>query len=207
MHINFSINGSHCIWKIESPDCLLGLATGITQDGYLITAAHAAKPHCGVLGWMEGKLATARARVVYKKSFGEPGAEFAILHIENHIDNPLRLEPLKSDQKQVYALASELGPNGRLIVLAGQILNQSKVGADEGISVISTNLPTQPGDSGGAVLSPNGNLIGLNTGFNMPWLSFKVFHTACAPSKELVMSIIERDRQESKKSMPISKPN
>src|SRR2546426_933001 len=51
-------------FKFVDPKTGVGLATGISQDGYLMTAAHVVtREHCYVAGWMDGKPAVSPDRV------------------------------------------------------------------------------------------------------------------------------------------------
>jgi Trypsin-like peptidase domain len=204
--MTFFIHDRNSLFQIEKSRLVLGLATGITHDGYLMTAAHTAKRHCVVLGFMDGSLKPAKARVVYKKSLPSFGEEFAILHVENRIDRPLRLGDLHSEQNQVRAFACDRGVRGRMIVLSGQIVKRSKGGADRGISKVWTDLPAWHGDSGGALMTPDGDLVGVITGAFRPWFSHKTLGVACVPGKELIQSIIVADRLNSKKTPRIVSP-
>lgn len=56
------------------------------------------------------------------------------------------------------------------------------------------DLPLRHGDSGGALLTAAGEVIGVTSSYKMPWITMKLAQIACLPSPDRVRAIIDRDR-------------
>ena len=195
---DFSNHGDKGDFKFISP-MTSGLATGISNDGYLLTAAHVVKEHCYVIGWMDGKLAISPARVIYKKFGSEFGAELAILHVGKHLDCPIKLGTLDPAGNDIYAFACDRQPvEVKIIAVAGKIIRRPEPKPNEDMSIMATDLPLWFGDSGGAVMSKDGKLVGVFTAVSRSLTTFKVSRLACVPDMDRVLAIIEADRLKAK---------
>jgi len=195
---NFTNHGDKGDFKFTGP-MASGLAAGISDDGYLLTAAHVAKEHCYVMGWMDGKLAISPARVIYKKFGRQSGAELAILHVGKHLDCPIKLGTLDPDGNDIYAFACDRQPaEVKIIAVAGKIIRRPEPKPNEDLSIMATDLPLWLGDSGGAVMSKDGKLVGIFTAVSRSFTTFKVSRLACVPDMDRVLAIIEADRLKAK---------
>ena len=179
-----------------------GLATGISEDGYLITAAHVVtRPYCYVVGRMDGKPTVSPGRVVYtyKKRGKEFDEELAIVHVDNHLDQNIQIGTLDPLEAEVYGCALDReaarGRGVKFIIVAGKVVPSRKPTPGQDIPIIETKLPLWKGDSGGGVLSKEGKLVGVFVGVNIPLTTFKPARIAYIPDMEQVLSIIAKDRQ------------
>ena len=203
---DFSNHGDKGDFKFISP-MTSGLATGTSNDGYLLTAAHVVKEHCYVMGWMDGKLAISPARVIYKKFGSEFGAELAILHVGKHLDCPIKLGTLDPAGNDIYAFACDRQPaEVKIIAVAGKIIRRPEPKPNEDMSIMATDLPLWLGDSGGAVMSKDGKLVGVFTAVSRSFTTFKVSRLASVPDIDRVQSIIEADRLKAKEPNQAPEP-
>lgn len=203
---NFTNHGDKGDFKFTGP-MASGLAAGISDDGYLLTAAHVAKEHCYVMGWMDGKLAISPARVIYKKFGRRSGAELAILHVGKHLDCPIKLGTLDPVGNDIYAFACDRQPaEVKIIAVAGKIIRRPEPKPSEDLSIMATDLPLWFGDSGGAVMSQDGRLVGIFTAVSRSLTTFKVSRLACVPDMDRVLAIIEADRLKAKEPNPAPGP-
>ena len=149
-------------FKFVDPKTGVGLATGISEDGYLITAAHVTtRQHCYVVGWMEGKPAVFPARVVYKQLGREFGEDLAILRVDKRLDCPIQLGTLDSAGSEIYAFALDRQAGVKFTAVAGKVVLRPKPNPGKDISIMETDLPLWKGDSGSAVMSKDGKLVGV----------------------------------------------
>lgn len=204
--LEFSSHGEKVDIKSMSPDMGLGLATGISDDGYLLTAAHVAKEHCYVVGWMDGKPALSPARMVHRQFGPEFGEELAILHVDKHLDCPIPLGTLGPADTDVYTFACDRQGEQKIIVIAGKIIRRPEPQPGEDMSRLMMDVPLWKGDSGGAVLSKEGKLVGVFVGVTQSYPTFKVSRVACVPDLDRVRSIIEADRLRAKEPNPVPEP-
>jgi hypothetical protein len=203
---DFSNHGDKGDFKFTGP-MASGLAAGISGDGYLLTAAHVAKEHCYVIGWMDGKLAISPVRVIYKKFGSESGAELAILHVGKHLDCPIKLGALDPAGSDIYAFACDRQPaEVKIIAVAGKIIRRPEPKPNEDMSIMATDLPLWLGDSGGAVMSKDGKLVGVFTAVSRSFTTFKVSRLASVPDINRVQSIIEADRLKAKEPNQAPEP-
>ena len=202
----FSSHGDTYNLKSQSPGLTLGLATGISDDGYLLTAAHVAREHCYVVGWMDGKPALSPARVVYRQFGPEFGEELAILHVDKHLDSPIPMGTLGLADCDIYTFACNWQPDAKLIIVAGKMIQRPEPKPGLAVSTMAMDAPLWKGDSGGAVISKEGRLVGVFVGVSRSLTTFKVSRIACVPDLERVRSIIEADRLKAKEPDPAPVP-
>jgi hypothetical protein len=189
----FTSAGGHFSISPHSGDWSSGLASAISSDGYLLTAAHVVKRFNWIVGWMDGKLEMKAATVVAKRAYGPIGAEFAVLRVAASIGTPLTILRRPGVSGEIYILAPDRVGGAQIQCLAGAAIGYSEpIGGSECI-ILYTNLPTWNGDSGGPVLSSTGELIGVNVGWKKSGLS-KDVRTVCCPNPTMVESIISKDR-------------
>jgi S1-C subfamily serine protease len=202
----FSSHEGKCDYKFARPEMDSGLATGISDDGYLLTAVHVVKEHCFVVGWMDGKPAVSPARVVYKKFGGEFGEELAILHVDKRLDCPIALGALDSAESDVYAFACDRQAELKVVIIAGKIIQRPEPKPNEDAAMMAMDAPLWKGDSGGAVMSKDGKLVGVFVGVSRSFTTFRVSRMACVPDMDRVLAIIEADRLKAKEPNPVSEP-
>ncbi len=204
--LEFSSHGGKVDLKSISPGMTLGLATGISDDGYLLTAAHVVKEHCYVVGWMDGKPALSPARVVYQQFGPEFGEELAILHVDKHLDCPIRMGALDPAGSDVYTFACDRQGEQKIIVIAGKIIRRPEPMPGKDMSIMAMEAPLWKGDSGGAVMSKEGKLVGVFVGVIQSYPTFKVSRVTCVPDMDRVQSILEADRLRAKEPNPVPEP-
>ena len=190
----FSVEKGHFTFAPSSSDWSAALAAGISRDGYLLTAGHVVRKHNWAVGWMDGRLSMAPAGVVERRDFGAVGAEFAILRVKASIDSPLAFSAKEGFSADLYAMAAERGGSHGIDCLAGRALSYSKALGDSACFVVLADLPTWHGDSGGPVLSSDGDLVGVDVGWTFTSLFSKPVKTVCCPNPALVRSIMGKDR-------------
>jgi hypothetical protein len=196
--LEFSSHGDQVDIKSMSPGMGLGLATGISDDGYLLTAAHVVEEHCYVVGWMDGQPALSPARVVCKKFGREFGEELAILHVDKHLDCPIPLGTLGPADSDIYTFACNWQPDAKLVIVAGKIIQRPEPKPGKDASRMAMEAPLWKGDSGGGVLSGAGKLVGVFVGVSRSLTTLKVSRVACVPDMNRVLAIIEADRSKTK---------
>jgi len=193
-------------FDLVDPKGITGLATGISEDGYFLTAAHVTeREYCYVVGWMDGKPAPFPARVVYRKLDKGFGADWAMLHVNKHLDAHLQLGTLDLAEKEIYAFGLDWKSGGKSItmdrqsglkfsVIAGKVVGRPKPIPGNDISIMETDLPLWKGDSGSAVMSKDGKLLGVFVGVDLGWTMLKNSAIVCVPDNPRIASIIARDR-------------
>jgi len=192
---SFSANGNSFDLKFDCAAPNFGaLATAFTKDGYLLTAGHAAKAHMLVIGVMNGEVRAVSARVVYNKSFGTFGTDLAIIHVDQSIDFPLALGEFRPDQSEVFGLGADRESSFKIVVIGGKVRSSMRSKTSDQVVLLDTDLPSWHGDSGGGVVSRDGHLIGVITGFQTKWSALRNAKLVCAPSKDLIDSIVAKDR-------------
>ena len=138
----------------------------------------------------------------------EFGADWAILHVDKHLDAHLQLGMLDSAENEIYAfgldwksggkyITMDRQSGGKFIVVAGKVVRRPKPIPGKDISILVTDLPLWRGDSGGAVMSKDGKLVGVFVGVDIPLTTLKPSRApriACVPDMDRVLSIIAKDR-------------
>ena len=195
--ITFSSHGDKGNLTYTATD--LGLAVGISDDGYLLTAAHVAKEYCYVLGWMGGKQAVSPARVVYRQVGSKPGEEWAILHVNERLDHSIKFGTLDTAGSDIYAFACERERDLKVIAVGGKITHRPEPKHGEAVSVLATDLPLWKGDSGSGVISKDGKLVGVFIAVSKSLPSFEVSRLVSIPDFDRVQSVIEEDRLQAEK--------
>ena len=199
-------------FELVDPKGTTGLATGILEDGYLITAAHVTRrKHCYVVGWMDGQPAPFPARVVYKKLDKKLGADWAILHVDKHLDAHLQLGTLDLAENKIYAFGLDWKSGWKsttmdrksglkFSLIAGNVVGRPKPTPGNDISIMETDLPLWKGDSGSAVMSKDKKLVGVFVGVDLGWTMLKHSAIVCVPDMPAIASIIAKDRHETDKT-------
>jgi S1-C subfamily serine protease len=147
-----------------------GTGMVLTSTGEVLTNNHVIDGATSIKATDVGNGRTYTAKVVgYDETH-----DVAVLQLQNA--SGLQTVTLSSAAAQtgqkVVALGNALGKGGTPSVVSGRIngLNQSITASDEGsgnaeqlTGMIGHNAPIQPGDSGGALASTQGEVIGMNT--------------------------------------------
>ena len=148
----------------------LGCAAAVDSRGYYLTARHClvhtftylvCYDYYSTNGWV------GPARVVWRgdPKKGEP--DLAILHVERKLDRTFELVDavLQNEAALAVGLAWTNQPSRSLLgleLLAGKTVEDRKRSGPEADSDVATDVPVQPGDSGGPLLDAEGRLIGIN---------------------------------------------
>lgn len=166
----------------ENLEISFGLAAALTSDSYLLTAAHVIQEH-GVDSdrvWLVRNAAMepfSRARIVWS----DPKADLAIVKGDftmAHFDEARRL-PLAGEL--VFSHGKDAWPS------AGRV-RKVLFDSNRATYVVEHSGPLKRGDSGGAAVNADGELIGINTE-----ISFSGSTAVVAPRPNL-LRIIAADR-------------
>ena len=139
----------------------IGSAVAITEDGYLITAAHVIKhPNFMVLDWdlIDRKV---RARLGHARTvFTDEKADFALLKYERTVS---RCVEIRGEAPPLHALLFSGGLRNE--TGAGRLLASHEFRSNTGHKYrrLRSSIPVLPGDSGSAVIDTAGRLIRVTT--------------------------------------------
>jgi hypothetical protein len=192
---NFVSRGEEFSVSFQDPNLYAGLATAITPDGYLITAAHMVRPYMCVIGWSEGRESIAPVRVVHVEKDRHPGAEYAIIKADGVHLEPAPLGAVGAVQEKLYASAWEPKPSFRRIILDGEVTAREGAAVTGLGRVVATDIPFYRGDSGGGVFSADGHFVGIVVCFYVPWSTDVVSRLIFAPDRQMIIRHIDADRE------------
>ncbi len=154
----------------------MGCATAVDSRGYYLTAGHCVGPKFIYLiiydsysrnGW------ALRARVVWQGESKKGQPDLAILHVQRTLDHTFDWADgvPKDGTVMAVGLAWTNRPSRNLRgleLMGGRILDDRKLKGKEGDSNVATDVPLQPGDSGGPLLDSEAHLIGINVAGTPP---------------------------------------
>ena len=183
-----------------------GLATAFTSDGYLLTASHVLARSNWVIGWCNHRVSVLPARVVTRIKTPELGREFAVLHVDAVPDFPLELARPDPSDSRIYAIAFDWRNRFQPLPLVGQRRGKPSRRHGERFSLQSTDLPIWKGDSGGAALTADGQLVGIATAVKILPTEFRISRTICLPDPEYLMELVEADRRTAPRSATAPPP-
>lgn len=168
----FGENGTNRQQRIV-PQRAMGSGVIISDDGYIVTNNHV------VTGADQITVTTSNRKTYTAKVIGaDPAYDLAVLKIEDK-NLPFLLYGNSADTKiGQWVLAIGYPLNLDATVTAGIIsaksrtlgLNRDRVGGRQLAveSFLQTDAAVNPGNSGGALISPNGQLIGINSAIASP---------------------------------------
>ena len=147
-----------------------GTGMVLNSTGEVLTNNHVINGATSIKATDIGNGRTYKAKVVgYDKT-----GDVAVIQLQNA--SGLQTVTFSSSAAQVgdkvTALGNALGKGGTPSVATGKVtsLNQAITAADEGVAnpehltgMTQTNVPIQPGDSGGPLLNSAGEVVGMNT--------------------------------------------
>ena len=153
-----------------------GLGSGVIyrEDGYIITNDHVVRDTSGVeVAFADGS--TAPAEIVG----ADPNSEIAVLRVDR---NDLPAATFKTNEPPIVGqLAVAIGsPAGfeatvtsGIVSAVGREFPRELVGGDPAaaralVDLIQTDAAISPGNSGGALVDRNGNIIGINVAYLPP---------------------------------------
>ncbi|MEM1156858.1 MAG: serine protease [Verrucomicrobiota bacterium] len=193
---DFTSAGSSFHWESDSPGksgISSGLATALTTDGYLLTAAHVVRQHCGAVGFVDGRLQPVRCRLV-GKGRAAAGEDFAVLHMEGLANYALPLSRFDPESDALYAFSLHRRKFPASVdILYGRLLEE-QYQSELKKGIILCDIPFYAGDSGGGVLTAGGKLIGLNLGWGKRILSARSYRRVYIPDRERINQMIQEDR-------------
>jgi serine protease Do len=150
----------------RSVQAAAGSAVVLTPDGFLVTSAHvvAGKAKEGRAGFVDGR--ELRFSVVGR----DPLSDLALLRVEGSRLSPARLgdaEKLRVGQL-VVAIGNPYGFAGSVTAgvvsaLGRALLTGSRQGPRVIDHLIQTDAALNPGNSGGALVTSSGEVVGINT--------------------------------------------
>ncbi|MGK0184592.1 MAG: S1-C subfamily serine protease [Verrucomicrobiales bacterium] len=160
-----------------------GLASALTSDGYLLTAAHV----------VQEKVRNSDSVWLVRNAVKEPFSRARIVWVDPVAD----LAILKGDfETAKFEFANRLPLSGEIVFSHGKDawpsagrVNRVMFDGRRKTYVIEHSGPLKRGDSGGAAVNADGALLGVNTE-----ISFAGSTAVVAPKKEM-FSIIARDRR------------
>lgn len=170
-----------------------GLAIGIDNDGYLLTAGHVARSNTFVMGWFNGRIDLQPARLVFRNDFKFP-ADVALLKVEGKMDHCAIFGNKPKVGDRVFAVADYYKSKeavGMIDFVGGTVTGVKNGPSGSSVTLIRSDVPLWHGDSGGPLLSSTGKLVGVFSEFD--WLG--VYRTTSfLPDIEFIRSLIAVDR-------------
>ncbi len=192
-----------------------GTAVPISQDGYFLTAAHCIGKKSSTIQILaktaSPPVSLSVARIVWRSDEINPNeADLAVLHAP--VKPEIHVKPAAWDRLKIgnpiltsgYGSFKKSWAGGRL-----RSINEPRT-APSGVTSteVTHTAPFTPGDSGGPILSEDGELIGINSQMVLTtsgWLPFalgrlRYDHGVCfIPDSDWLNSILQRDRSRPKK--------
>lgn len=173
-----------------------GSAIPISADGYFITAdhvlAHSAGRNVFVIHGQQGGLQATKARIVWRSA----STDLAVIHI-----------PIATPNFYRWTSPNKWLPAGTSIIHSGiatgfrsepgKLITPIPPGRGNGTR-FKHDIPLEPGDSGGAVIDAQGELVGVNSAveFLVPLdTAFFIESEANRPSLKKLQGVIEADRR------------
>jgi len=192
----------------SSPTTFIGSAAPITEDGYILTAAHCVMPAAPVYVIIAARANVPRvlpARVVWSGWTGETGdpeSDLAVLHVEH-----VALRPLQSAADddvvagaQVY-LSGQSGPSaGRILRDPFRVTRRTGRAVSPNVHLIFHGAPCVEADSGGPLVSAEGRLIGINRSTHQRVDRSAIATLALRPDVRWLESLINLDRRRTQRA-------
>jgi len=179
-------------WFADGKGFSSGLAVAFETDGYLITAAHNLDATNFVFGLFNGKMDVKPARVVFKRVLGTH-ADFALIKTDARLDCCAVPSAEPNIDDPVFAVVCYRKDTQLTIDFAGgKVLGLSADPLGGGFDLIHTDVPLGHGDSGGALLSISGLLVGINSGISYNWR--KHWSDSFFPDTRTIQDLIAQDR-------------
>jgi S1-C subfamily serine protease len=142
------------------PKIKLGTGFAVSSDGYIVTACHVIQDAKAIKVYLS-KDSVVSAKVIHS----DPMNDLAVLKIESATPNFLQLAPMRSVKMgdKVFTIgfpvSSILGQKAKYT--EGVISSIS--GIKDASSLLQITVPVQPGNSGGALVSEKGEVVGIIT--------------------------------------------
>ena len=181
----------------ERPQAGTGSGVIISEDGYIVTNNH-------VVGYADFiKVSLSNGAVVEAKKIGtDPGSDLAVIKIEK--DNLPYLNFGNSENVKVGQWVVAVGNpfNLESTVTAGivsakgrdlDLISQGRQNVKAIEEFIQTDAVVNPGNSGGALVDTDGNLIGINTAISSP-TGYYAGYSFAIPS-EIVKRVVEEIKE------------
>lgn len=197
--IEYQIAGRKLSFQIKVSPSSYGSAASL-GDGYFLTAAHVLTPRQSwMTSWQVGSgLVSERFRIVWKSD--EPDCDLALLHV------PVRSPglPLASpaDLRPGQPLFSFGFGNGAPRAAGGKLISyEAREGGRGDYIHVVHGSPIEQGDSGGAVVTADGKLAGIQSrveyhwrgAFGKAWVRSRSF--AQLPDATWITTLIAEDRK------------
>ncbi len=144
----------------DEPAANLGSGVIVSPEGYILTNQHV------VDGADQIEVALADGRTATAKVIGsDPETDLAVLKI--NVTNLPTITLGRSDQARVgdvvLAIGNPFGVGQTVTMGIISALGRNHLGINTFENFIQTDAPLNPGNSGGALVDVNGNLLGINT--------------------------------------------
>lgn len=178
-----------------------GLSVGVDADGYLLTAGHLLRARSWVVGWMDGRLQVKPARIVHR-SGPSGGADIALIHVDGRLDYCGRLGPAPSRGDPVFAVVcirSAGGIGGSLDLAGGVVRGGGGRPGRPADPVVTSDVPLWHGDSGGPLLSADGDVVAINSAIELTGIGVTdalggFRRVSYVPDASLVLGAIAADK-------------
>ena len=191
IHFDHSGNLSISFKDNQMSEFRTGSAAAITADGYFLTAYHVLDEKSSDNTWLIHRRNPARLNMNTRVVWVSEELDLAIIKAE------LRTEYFKfgDPERNKYFRIITAGLNGG--DSSGAIVDIKDLPSDGGFKV-THSAPIRRGDSGGALISLSGELLGINSQYTYGITGYGLKMNrgvSTYPKPEMIFEIIDRDRE------------
>jgi len=168
-----------------------GSASAITEDGYFLTAAHVLLENAADNLWLVHRSNPRRLKMKARVVWLSRKLDIALVKAEMRTRFYKFGDPYRSNHFRVLIAGLE-GGNA-----SGSILEVKKIPSDSDALEVIHSAPIRRGDSGGALISKSGELLGINSKYHRNIHGYGIVvgrGYAIFPKSEGVFSKIAEDR-------------
>lgn len=167
-----------------------GIAIPVDAAGYFLTAAHSVQPDqtMYVMGVFGGEMKALQAAIVYRGDPSRVESDFAILKVEQTLPYVIPFAASLPGQGDAVFAAVRLGSSTTLA--KGSCSAAPAPSGPQQNAWLANDIPAVAGDSGGPLLSPDFQFIGLTSRAGGFWGLPRTL--SCCPAAKFVQATIAR---------------